>query len=57
MENDVIFIVLVGRGAVSADGDERVFEKGSFLFIPKECMTRSLRAEIKTAVLAVQVKS
>ncbi|OGD26612.1 MAG: hypothetical protein A2Y56_09690 [Candidatus Aminicenantes bacterium RBG_13_63_10] len=57
MDHDVLFVILDGRGVILADGEEMVFEKSSFLFVPKECGTRSLRAQTKTAVLAVQVKS
>lgn len=57
MDHDVVFVALEGRGAILVDGEEQVIGKSSFVFVPKEKETRSLKARTKMAVLAIQVKS
>lgn len=57
MDHDVIFVVLEGNGKIVVDGENTAIEKFSFVFIPKEKESRSLEAETKMIVLAIQVKS
>lgn len=57
MDHDVIFVVLEGEGKIIVDEEEQAIEKTSWVFVPKEKETRSLKARTKMIVLAVQVKS
>jgi quercetin dioxygenase-like cupin family protein len=56
MDHDVIFVVMEGNGKIIVDGEEEAIKKSSFVFVPKEKETRSLKALTKMAVLAIQVK-
>lgn len=57
MDHDVMFVVLEGEGKIIVDEEEQTIEKTSWVFVPKEKETRSLKARTKMIVLAVQVKS
>ncbi len=56
MDQDVIFIVLSGRGRIIVDGEEQPMRETSFIFVPKEKESRSLQAETRMAILAIQVR-
>jgi len=56
MDHDVIFVIMEGNGKIIVDGEEEAIKKSSFVFVPKEKETRSLKASTKMAVLAIQVK-
>lgn len=56
MAHDVIFVVLDGAGEVITDGQQRSVRKASWVFVPKETKLRSIEAETRMTVLAVQVK-
>jgi len=56
MDHDVIFVVTEGKGKIAVDGQEEAIEESSFIFVPKEKETRSLQAETRMIVLAIQVK-
>lgn len=57
MDHDVMFVVLEGEGKIIFEGEEEEIEKTSWVFVPKEEETRSLKARTKMIVLAIQVKS
>ncbi|MGB8952755.1 MAG: hypothetical protein WCC06_08855 [Candidatus Aminicenantales bacterium] len=57
MDHDVIFVVMEGEGKIIVDGEEEAIKKASWVFVPREKETRSLKARTKMAVLAIQVKS
>ncbi len=57
MDHDVIFVVMEGKGKIVVDSKEEAIKESSFIFVPKEKETRSLQAETKMVVLAIQVKS
>jgi quercetin dioxygenase-like cupin family protein len=57
MEHNVVFVVIEGEGKIIVDGKEEAVKESSFIFVPKEKETRSLQAETKMIVLAIQVKS
>ncbi|MGQ9470817.1 MAG: hypothetical protein ACUVR0_03885 [Candidatus Aminicenantales bacterium] len=57
MDHDVMFVVLEGEGKIIVDEEEQAIKKTSWVFVPKEKETRSLKAGTKMIVLAVQVKS
>lgn len=56
MEQDVVFIVVEGEGRIIIDGEARPLRKSSWVFVPKEKETRSLSAETRMTVLAIQVR-
>jgi quercetin dioxygenase-like cupin family protein len=56
MEHDVIFVVLEGQGEIIIDEEKRTIAKSSWVFIPKEKETRSLKAKTRMAVLAIQLR-
>jgi len=56
MDHDVIFVVIEGEGRIIVDGEDEPLEESTFVFVPKERKTRSLKALTKMAVLAIQVK-
>ncbi|HDJ22290.1 MAG: hypothetical protein DRJ06_05180 [Candidatus Aminicenantes bacterium] len=57
MNNDVIFVVLEGKGKIIINGEEEDIKKSSCILVPKEKESRSLKAKTKMVVLAIQVKS
>jgi len=57
MDHDVIFLVIEGKGIIVADGEEEAILRSSWVFVPKEKETRSLKAETRMTILAIQVKS
>jgi len=57
MDHDVIFVVMDGEGKIVVDGQEEAIKEFSFIFVPRENETRSLQAETKMVVLAIQVKT
>jgi len=57
MDHDVIFVALEGEGKIIIDQEEQAIEKTSWVFVPKEKETRSLKARTKMIVLAIQVKA
>jgi quercetin dioxygenase-like cupin family protein len=57
MEHDVLFVVLEGRGVISVDGEDQTVGTSVFVFVPKEKVTRSIRATTKMSLLAVQIRS
>ncbi len=56
MDHDVMFVVLEGEGKIIVNGEEEAVEKTSWVFVPKEKETRSLKAETKMIVLSIQLK-
>ncbi len=55
MERDVIFFVMEGKGKVIVDGEKNELEKFSWIFVPKEKNSRSIQAETRMTVLAMQI--
>lgn len=56
MDFDVIFFVMEGKGKIIIDEREETLKKTSWVFVPKENESRSLKAETRMAVLAIQVR-
>jgi len=56
MENDVIFVVLEGQGEIIIDEEKETIAESSWVFVPKEKESRSLKAVTRMAVLAIQVR-
>jgi len=56
MDHDVMFVVLERKGKIIVEGEEEGVEKTSWVFVPKEKETRSIKAETKMIVLAIQLK-
>jgi quercetin dioxygenase-like cupin family protein len=57
MDHDVIFLVIEGKGIIVVDGsEEKAIQRSSWVFVPKERETRSLKAETRMTILAIQVK-
>jgi quercetin dioxygenase-like cupin family protein len=56
MDHDVIFFVIEGEGKIIADGEEEILKKTSWVFVPKEIESRSLKAETRMAILAIQIR-
>ena len=56
MDRDVIFFVLSGSGTIIVDGEEEKIKKHSWIFIPKEKESRSLQADTRMSVLAIQLR-
>jgi len=55
MERDVIFFIMEGQGRIVVNGEEKELEKFSWVFVPKEKNSRSIQAETRMAVLAIQI--
>jgi quercetin dioxygenase-like cupin family protein len=56
MDHDVIFFVIEGEGKIIVDGEEEILKKTSWVFVPKEIESRSLKAETRMAILAIQIR-
>ncbi len=56
MDYDVVFVVLSGQGEIIVEGEEKAISENSFIFVPKEKETRSLKARTRMAVLAIQIR-
>jgi quercetin dioxygenase-like cupin family protein len=56
MDHDVIFFVIEGEGKIIVDGEEEILKKTSWVFVPKEIQSRSLKAETRMAILAIQIR-
>ncbi len=56
MDSDVIFFVLEGKGKIIIDEKEEILAKTSWVFVPKENESRSLKAKTRMAVLAIQIR-
>jgi quercetin dioxygenase-like cupin family protein len=56
MDHDVIFFVIQGQGKVIVDGQEEAIKESSWIFVPKEKETRSIKTETRMKVLAIQVR-
>jgi len=55
MERDVVFFIMEGKGKVIVDGEKKALEKFSWVYVPKEKNSRSIQAETRMAVLAMQI--
>lgn len=55
MERDVVFFIMEGKGKIIVDGEERELEKFSWVYVAKEKNSRSIQAEARMAVLAMQI--
>ena len=56
MDRDVAFFVISGKGRIVVDGEEKKIEKHSWIFVPKEIESRSLQADTRMSVLAIQLR-
>ncbi|MFB0566655.1 MAG: hypothetical protein ACETWK_13390 [Candidatus Aminicenantaceae bacterium] len=56
MEHDVIFVVMEGEGKIIVDGKEEAIKRSSWVLVPKEKESRSLKAKTRMTVLAIQVR-
>ena len=56
MDHDVVFFVVEGEGRMTVDEETRPLRKSSWVFVPKEKDTRSLIAETRMTVMAIQVR-
>jgi quercetin dioxygenase-like cupin family protein len=56
MDHDIIFFVIQGQGKMIVDGQEEAVSESSWIFVPKEKETRSIKAETRMKVLAIQVR-
>ena len=56
MDHDVIFFVVQGKGKIIVDGQEETVSESSWIFVPKEKETRSIKARSRMAILAIQVR-
>ncbi len=56
MDADVVFLILEGDGKILVDGQEESLKKFSWVFVPKKKETRSLKADTRMTVLAIQVR-
>jgi len=56
MDFDVVFFVMEGEGKIILDGQSKALKKSAWIFVPKEIETRSIKAETRMKVLAIQVR-
>ena len=56
MDSDIIFFVMEGKGKITVDEKEEILKKTSWIFVPKENESRSLKAKTRMAVLAIQIR-
>lgn len=56
MDSDVIFFVMEGKGKIIVDKKEEILEKTSWVFVPKENESRSVKAKTRMTVLAIQIR-
>lgn len=56
MDFDVIFFVIEGEGKIIVNGEEEILKKTSWVFVPREIELRSIEAETRMIVLAIQVR-
>jgi quercetin dioxygenase-like cupin family protein len=56
MDRDVVFLILSGSGKIIVDGEEEKIKKHSWVFVPKEIEFRSLQADTRMSVLAIQLR-
>lgn len=54
MEYDVLFYCISGQGAIIVDGKKKSLKTGQAAFVPKEAISRSIKAKKKMIILAVQ---
>ena len=56
MDRDVVFFVMSGKGRIIVDGAEEKIKKHSWVSVPKEKESRSLQADTRMSVLAIQLR-
>ena len=55
MDHDVVFLVVDGEGKIIVDGEGVPVRPMSWVFVPKECGTRSFEALTRMTILATQI--